>query len=207
MIRKKKDLTLNYTDSDLQSFAILGNFNNYKVNSDELKNKKNTIQSVRYKLSDKKKFNHLMSTYTNTRTSSKIYSVNNFSNNDSVSNTKNPKYSDSFYKSLDLQNFNKLKRFPLSSGSDFLKNENKKEDSSDANINYTVSDLGAFDRITESSENSTNNQTAAKNDDAQDLKSKINRSSIKIMDFDKLKKREKIQNKQRIEKIKVVYFD
>jgi len=207
MIRKKKDLTLNYTDSDLQSFAILGNFNNYKVNSDELKNKKNTIQSVRYKLSDKKKFNHLMSTYTNTKTSSKIYSVNNFSNNDSVSNTKNPKYSDSFYKSLDLQNFNKLKRFPLSSGSDFLKNENKKEDSLDTKINYTVSDLGAFDRIAESSESSTNNQTAAKNDDAQDLKSKINRSSIKIMDFDKLKKREKIQNKQRIEKIKVVYFD
>ena len=48
MIRKKKDLTLNYTDSDLQSFAILGNFNNYKVNSDELKNKQITIQSVRY---------------------------------------------------------------------------------------------------------------------------------------------------------------
>jgi len=48
---------------------------------------------------------------------------------------------------------------------------------------------------------------AAKNADAKNLKSNIDRSSIKIIDLDKLKKRETINNKQRIEKIKVVYFD
>ena len=61
--------------------------------------------------------------------------------------------------------------------------------------------------IVESKEDIANNQTAAKNDGAKNVKSNIDRSSIKIIDFDELKKREPIHNKQRIEKIKVVYFD
>ena len=73
--------------------------------------------------------------------------------------------------------------------------------------NYTVSDLETFDRIVESNEGNTNNQAAAKNADAKNLMSNIDRGSIKIIDFDKLKKRETINNKQRIEKIKVMYFD
>ena len=83
----------------------------------------------------------------------------------------------------------------------------KKKDTVVTKINYNVSDLEAFDRIVESKEESENNQTAAKNADAKNVNSNIERSSIKIIDFDELKKREPIHNKQRIEKIKVVYFD
>ena len=100
-----------------------------------------------------------------------------------------------------------MKQFPLSISSDSFKYTSKKEDPVVTKINYTVSDLEAFDRIVESKEDSTNNQTATKNADVKNSKSNIDRSSIKIIDFDKLKKKEKINNKQRIEKIKVVYFD
>ena len=100
-----------------------------------------------------------------------------------------------------------MKQSPLSSSFDTLQYTIKKEDSVVTKINYTVSDLEAFDRIVESKEDSTNNQPAAKNADAKNLKSNIDRSSIKIIDFDGLKKRKTIHNKQRIEKIKVVYFD
>jgi hypothetical protein len=113
----------------------------------------------------------------------------------------------SFYNESDMQNFKNLKQFPLSISSDSFKYTSKKEDPVATKINYTVSDLEAFGRIVESNEGNTNNQTAAKNADAKNSKSNIDRSSIKIIDFDKLKKRETIHNKQRIEKIKVVYFD
>ena len=106
-----------------------------------------------------------------------------------------------------MQNFKNLKQFPLSSSSDSFKYTNKKEDSAVTKFNYTVSDLEAFDRIAESKEDSTNNQTATMNADVKSSKSNIDRSSIKIIDFDKFKKKEKTNNKQRIEKIKVVYFD
>ena len=113
----------------------------------------------------------------------------------------------SFYNESDMQNFKNLKQFPLSSSFDTLQHTNKKEDPVVTKINYTVSDLEAFNRIVESKEDSTNNQTATKNTDVKNSKSNIDRSSIKIIDFDELKKRETIHNKQRIEKIKVVYFD
>ena len=112
-----------------------------------------------------------------------------------------------FYNESDMQNFKKLKQFSLNSSPDTLQYVNKKEDSVVTKINYTVSDLEAFDRIVESKENSTNNKTVAKNVDAKNLKSTIDIRSIKIIDFDELKKKEKIHNKERIEKIKVVYFD
>jgi len=143
----------------------------------------------------------------NIKTSSKEYSINYFSDNNELTDKRTHKDEDSFYNESDMQYFKNLKQFPLSSSSDSFKYTNKKEDSAVAKINYTVSDLEAFDRIVESNEGNTNNQAAAKNADAKNLMSNIDRSSIKIIDFDKLKKRETINNKQRIEKIKVVYFD
>jgi hypothetical protein len=106
-----------------------------------------------------------------------------------------------------MQNFKNLKQFPLSSSSNPFKYTNKKEDSAVTKINYTVSDLGVFDRIVESKEDIKNNQTAAKNANEKNSKSTIDSRSIKIIDFDELKKRETLHDKQRIEKIKVVYFD
>ena len=206
MKRQNSNLIQNYTDSDLQSFTILGNFKNYRSDSIETKNKPNINQSVGYAVSDNKHFQKLMNFNKNTKNSLKDYSIDDFTDSDNLTDNRN-KDEDSFYNESDIQNFKNLKQFPLSSSPDTLQYTNKKEDPVVTKINYTVSDLEAFNRIVESKEDSTNNQTAAKNADAKNLKSNIDRSSIKIIDFDELKKRETIHNKQRIEKIKVVYFD
>ena len=207
MKRKNSNLIQNYTDDDLQSFAILENFDNYKIDSIETKNIQLVYQSADYTLSDNQQFKKLMNFNKNIKTFSKEYSIDDFSDNDELTYKRTHKDEDSVYNESDIQNFKNLKQFPLSSSPDTLQYTNKKEDPVVTKINYTVSDLEAFDRIVESKEDSTNNQTAAKNADAKNLMSNIDRSSIKIIDFDKLKKRETINNKQRIEKIKVVYFD
>ena len=207
MKRQNNNLIQNYTDGDLQSFAILENFDNYKIDSIETKNIQLVYQSVDYSLSDNQQFKKLMNFNKNIKTSSKEYSIDDFSDNDELTDKRTHKDDVSFYNESDMQNFKNLKQFPLSISSDSFKYTNKKEDPVVTKINYTVSDLEAFDRIVESKEDSTNNQTATKNADVKNSKSNIDRSSIKIIDFDKLKKKEKINNKQRIEKIKVVYFD
>ena len=207
MKRQNNNLIQNYTDGDLQSFAILENFDNYKIDSIETKNIQLVYQSADYALSDNQQFKKLMNFNKNIKTSSKEYSIEDFSDNDELTYKRTHKDDVSFYNESDIQNFKNLKQFPLSSSINTLQYTNKKEDLVVTKINYTVSDLEGFDRIVESKEDSTNNQTGAKNADAKNLKSNIDRSSIKIIDFDKLKKKEKIHNKQRIEKIKVVYFD
>jgi len=207
MKRQNNNLIQNYTDGDLQSFAILENFDNYKIDSIETKNIQLVYQSVDYSLSDNQQFKKLMNFNKNIKTFSKEYSIDDFSDNDELTYKRTHKDEDSVYNESDIQNFKNLKQFPLSSSSDTLHYTNKKEDPVVTKINYTVSDLEAFDRIVESKEDSTNNQTATKNTDVKNSKSNIDRSSIKIIDFDELKKRETIHNKQRIEKIKVVYFD
>ena len=207
MKRKNSNLIQNYTDSDLQSFAILENFDNYKIDLIETKNIQLVYQSADYSLSDNQQFKKLMNFNKNIKTSSKEYSIDDFSDSDDLTDKRTHKDDVSFYNESDMQNFKNLKQFPLSISSDSFKYTNKKEDPVVTKINYTVSDLEAFGRIVESNEGNTNNQAAAKNSDAKNLMSNIDRSSIKIIDFDKLKKRETINNKQRIEKIKVVYFD
>ena len=207
MKRQNNNLIQNYTDGDLQSFAILENFDNYKIDSIETKNIQLVYQSADYTLSDNQQFKKLMNFNKNIKTSSKEYSIDDFSDSDDLTDKRTHKDDVSFYNESDMQNFKNLKQFPLSISSDSFKYTSKKEDPVATKINYTVSDLEAFDRIVESNEGNTNNQTAAKNADAKNLMSNIDRSSIKIIDFDKLKKRETINNKQRIEKIKVVYFD
>ena len=207
MKRQNSNLIQNYTDSDLQSFTILGKFKNYRSDSIETKNKQNINQSVGYALSDNKHFQKLMNFNNNTKASSIEYSIDDFTDSDDLTDKRTRRDEDYFYNESDIQNFKNLKQFPLSSNPDTLQYTSKKEDPVGTKINYTVSDLEAFDRIVESKEDSANNQTAAKNADAKNLKSNIDRSSIKIIDFDESKKRETIDNKQRIKKIKVVYFD
>ena len=207
MKRQNNNLIQNYTDSDLQSFTVLENFKNYRSDSIETKNKPNINQSVGYALSDNKNFQKLMNFNKNTKASSKEYFIDNFTDSDDLTDKRTDKDKDSFYNESDIQNFKNLKQFPLCSNPDALQYRSKKEDPVVTKINYTVSDLEAFDRIVESKEDSANNKTAAKNADAKNVNSNIERSSIKIIDFDELKERETIHNKQRIEKIKVVYFD
>ena len=207
MIKQNNNLIQNYTDSDLQSFAKLGDFSNYNVVSNDTKNNEKVYQSVDYTLSDKKQFKKLMNFNKNIKTSSIEYFIDNFSYSDDLTDNRPHQETNSFYNESDIQNFKNFKKFSIDSSSDTLKYTNKKDKSVDTKINYTVSDLEAFNRIVESKEDSTNNQTTAKNADAKNLKSTIDRRSIKIIDFDELKKKEKIHNKERIEKIKVVYFD
>ena len=203
MKKQNSNLIQNYTDSDLQSFTILGNFKNYRSDSIETKNKQNINQSVGYALSDNKHFQKLMNFNKNIKTSSKEYSIDDFSDSDDLTDKITHKDDVSFYNESDIKNFKNLKQFPLSSSPDTLQYTNKKEDPVVAKINYTVSDLEGFDRSVESKEDSTNNQTAAKNADAKNLKSNIDRSSIKIIDFDKEKK-SKEENIQK--KVKVKFF-
>ena len=207
MKRQNSNLIQNYTDSDLQSFTILGNFKNYGSDSIETKNKQNINQSVGYALSDNKHFQKLMNFNTTTKASSKEYFIDNFTDSDDLTDKRTDKDKDSLYNESDIQYFKNLKQFPLSSNPDAIQCTSKKEDPVVTKINYTVSDLEAFDRIVESKEDSENNQTAAKNADAKNSKSNIERSSIKIIDFDELKKQQTTHNKQRTEKIKVVHFD
>ena len=207
MIKQNNNLLQNYTDSDLQSFAKLGDFSNNNVVSNDTKNNEKVYQSVDYTLSDKKQFKKLMNFNKNIKTSSIEYFIDNFSYSDDLTDRRTHKETDSFYNESDIQNFKNFEKFSLSSSPDTLKYTNKKDNSVDTKTNYTVSDLEAFNRIVETKEDSTNNQTTAKNADTKKLKSQIDRRSIKIIDFDELKKKEKIHNKERIEKIKVVYFD
>ena len=207
MIKQNNNLIQNYTDSDLNSFAKLRDFNNYNVVSNDTKNNEKVYQSVDYTLSDKKQFKKLMNFNKNIKTSSIEYFIDNFSYSDDLTDKRTDKEADSFYNESDIKNFKHFEKFSLSSSPDTLKYTNKKDNSVDTKINYTVSDLEAFNRIVESKEDSTNNQTTAKNADVKNLKSTIDRRSIKIIDFDELKKKEKTHNKERIKKIKVVYFD
>ena len=122
MIRKKKDLVPNYTESDLLSFEVLGNFNNYTADSIEVDNKKHINQTVRYTLSDNMQFKQLMNINTNTKTDSKQNLDNNVYNYDDLAFATKTKYDDSFYKSLDINNFEKLQKFPINISSHSVKN-------------------------------------------------------------------------------------
>ena len=207
MTKNKKNPVTNYTDKDLESFAMLGNFSKYNVDLIEIDNSHKLAQQVSYTASDNKQFKKFMNFNKNTKISSKEDFINDFTDSDELADKRKGKGDDSFYNESDLQNFKNLKEFSFNINPETLKYTNNKDKPVVTKINYTVSDLEAFDRIVESEEDSTNIQTAAKNADAKNLKSNIDRSSIKIIDFDELKKRESIHNKQRIEKIKVVYFD
>ena len=124
MIRKKKDLVTNYTENDLRSFEVLKNFSNCSVDPTNVDNKQHINQTVRYTFSDNMQFNQLMNINTNTKTYSKQNLDNNVYNYDDLTFTTKPKYNDSFYKSLDIKNFEKLKKFPLNISSDSEKKSN-----------------------------------------------------------------------------------
>ena len=190
--------------NNIPCFEVLGNFNNYTVDSTKVDNKQHINQTVRYTLSDNIQFKQLMNINTNTKTYSKQYSDNNVYNYDDLTFTTKSKHNDSFYKTLDIKNFKKLQKFPLNISSDSLKNIINTEDSK---INYTFSDLEAFDRIVESNEGNTHDRSVKRNDKENNLKSNIDKKSIKIINFDRLEKRKKIDKKQRDKKIKVKYFD
>ena len=207
MTKNKKSPVTNYTDKDLESFAMLENFSNYNVDLIEIDNSHKLAQQVGYTASDNKQFKKFMNFNKNTKISSKEDFINDFTDSDELTDKRKGKGDDSFYNESDLQNFKNLKEFPFNINPETLKYTNNKDKPVVTKINYTDNDLEAFDRIVESKEHSTNSQTITKNTNTKNLKSNIERSSIKIIDFDELKKREAIRNKKRNNKIKVKYFD
>jgi len=207
MTKIKKNPVTNYTDKDLEFFTMLGNFSDYNVDLIEIDNNQQLAKPVGYTASDNKQFKKIMNFNKNTKFSSKEDFINDFIDSDELADKRKNKVDDSFYNKSDLQNFKNLKEFPLSINHETLKYTDKKNDPVITKINYTDNDLEAFDRIVKSKEHSANNQTITKNTDTKNLKLNIDRSFIKIVDFDELKKREEVRNKKRITKIKVKYFD
>ena len=97
-----------------------------------------------------------------------------------------------YYNSSDFQKFNNLKQFTNFNNDNEAKNKN--EYTKNATI-YTSDDVNKFNKIIKIKNKSEN-------------RNEINSKKIRVIDFDKLNKKEKkIKNKVGIEKIKVVYFD
>ena len=170
-----------YTDEDLIHFEKLKNFNKSKVN--KLNNNQNKKHPVRYAMSDKTYFDKIMNTNNVKSSLSK-----------QIEKTKKNNY----YSSLDLKNFEKINQFATFNDN---KTINKNTEVIKIKNNYTVTDVNAFDQIIKS-------QTDIKKYSEDKIILKFDNKKIKIIDFNKLKEREKIfKNKDGIEKIKIVYFD
>ena len=178
---KKKNINNYYTDEDLINFEKLKNFSDSKVN--KLSNNQNKSHPVRYAMSDNKHFNKIMNI-----------------NNDKSSLSKKTKKTknNNYYSSLDLKNFDKLKQLAIFGDGVTI---NKKTEVTKTKTNYTANDMNAFDQIIKF-------EGYIKNDNKNKINLKVDTKKIKIVDFNKLKEREKIlKNKVGIEKIKIVYFD
>ena len=99
---------------------------------------------------------------------------------------------------IDFDNFEKINQFVTF---DENKTINKNTGVIKTKTNYTANDVDAFDQIIKS-------KADIKKHSEDKVNSKVDNKKIKIIDFNKLKEREKIlKNKVGIEKIKIVYFD
>jgi len=115
--------------------------------------------------------------------------IMNVENNEKSSSSKEVNESKD-YTSSDFENFKKLKQFTTFNNNEPLNNKTEPEKTI---IDYTDKDMNAFDKIIKS-------KSGAKN--------KNDNKKIRIIDFNKLKEKEKnLKNKLGIEKIKIVYFD
>ena len=110
--------------------------------------------------------------------------------NVSVLNEIDIKKDINYYNSSDSQKFEQLNSFP-----EYKHNTEDKKESMNEEMIYSSNDYGEFDKII---------QTKSK--DEKSIKNQ--NKKVKIIDYGKLKEREKkLKNKLGIEKIKVVYFD
>ena len=110
--------------------------------------------------------------------------------NVSLLNETDVKKNIDYYNSFDTKKFNQLNNFP-----EYKYNNGKNNESVNSEISYSSKDYDEFNKIIKTKdkkEETINNQN----------------KKIKIIDYGKLKERErKLKNKLGIEKIKVVYFD
>ena len=178
---KKENINNYYTDKDLINFEKLKNFNGSKTN--KLNKNQNKSHPIRYAKSDNKHFNEIMN-------------INN--DKDSLSKKTEKTKKNNYHSPIDLENFDKLKQFATFNNNVTV---NKKTEVTKTKTNYTTNDVNVFDQIIKF-------ESDIKNVDKNKINSKVDTKKIKIIDFNKLKEREKIlKNKVGIEKIKIVYFD
>ena len=170
-----------YTDEDLILFEKLKNFNESKVN--QLNNNQAKSHSFRYAISDNKHFD-------------KIMNINN--NKNSLSKKIEKTKKNNYYSPIDFDNFEKINQFAKLNENETI---NKTSEVIKTKTNYTANDVDAFDQIIKS-------KIYTKKNSNDKIVLKVDNKKIKIIDFNKLKKKEKIlKNKVGIEKIKIVYFD
>ena len=178
---KTENINNYYTDEDLINFEKLRNFSSSKVN--KLNNDRAKKDSSRYAMSDNKHFD-------------KIMNINNDKNSLSKKNKKTKK--NNYYSSLDFDNFKKINQFTKLRENETM---NKNTEVVKTKTNYTANDIDSFDQIIKS-------KIEPKKYNNDKIISKVDNKKIKIVDFNKLKEKEKIlKNKVGIEKIKIVYFD
>jgi len=176
---KKENINNHYTKEDLVNFEKLNNFKNFKVNTIKNTNKNHP---QRYSKSDDENFDKII----------------NLNNKSLSKNTQKTDQKDDYYKHSDFKNFNKLEQSLTFNNDMPLKNEKKV---TKTNAKYTANDENAFDQIIKSNSNK-------KNYKEQHINIKVDKTKIKIIDFNKVNEREKnLKNKVGIEKIKIVYFD
>jgi len=169
------------------------NINNYYTDEDLVNfNKLNNFKEIKINNpSSNRSINHPFK-----------YSVSDSNNFNKILNIKNNKKFSSkkihkqeentYYNSSDFQKFNKLKQL---TNLNINKDKEKKNEYPKTTTKYTSNDFSKFDSIIKTENQSTKN-------------SEINNKKIRIVDFNKLKEKEKnIKNKLGIEKIKIVYFD
>ena len=178
---EKENINNYYTDQDLINFKKLKDFKEFNTN--KLNINQNNNNSLKYAKSDNEHFN-------------KIININ----NSRTFLPKKPKkiQNNNHYNSLDLKNFDKINNFKTFNDN---KKVNKKTETIKSKANYTVNDINEFHQIIKYESN-------IKNDRKNKISSNTDVKKIKIIDFDKLHKKEKnFRNKIGIEKIKIVYFD
>ena len=178
---KTENINNYYTEEDFNNFNKLKKFKNSKVN--KLNNNQASSHSIRYAMSDNKHFD-------------KIMNINNDKNSLSKKNKKTKK--NNYYSSLDFDNFKKINQFTKLRENETM---NKITEVVKTKTNYTANDIDSFDQIIKS-------KIEPKKYNNDKIISKVDNKKIKIVDFNKLKEKEKIlKNKVGIEKIKIVYFD
>lgn len=191
--KEKKIESQSYSKEDLTQFNSLVDFTSLMFDSVKPETKVSLV-STKYTQSDKKKFQNIIS--------NKFETSDNVSNkNDEIETIKkNTKIVN--FTPEDEKQFEKLKNFSLNmfSNHDAYKKENEKVifDS----VNYSEKDLSAFNRILNNKKSNINNKKEQK-----ELSSKFNKSSIKIIDYDKIENRANNFNIGRNKKIKIKYYD
>ena len=187
--KENKIETQFYSKQDLTQLSSIVNFNNLIFDSVKSETKVNLV-TAKYSQSDKEKFQKII----DNKHEKPAYVSN---KNDEIESIKEYKKIVNF-NAEDEKLFEKLNNFSLnlfSSHDPYKKDNNKMIFDS---INYSEKDILAFNRI-------LNNKKS--NKEQKELSSKLNTSSIKIIDYDKIENKANNFDVGGNKNIKIKYYD